>query len=91
VTLGRLIAMGLITDTKATSASKDASRAASEGRQVFVYRYNVPATSSGYSGPIGGASEVIEGIERHNWTLCHMAYDGAQSKNGAVLLLFRRR
>jgi hypothetical protein len=82
--------MGLIKDVKAQSAGTDASRAAAEGRTVFLYRFNVPATSSGFSGPVSGAAEVIEGIEQPGWRLAQMAYDGAQSKNGAVMLLFRR-
>lgn len=57
---------------------------------MLVYRFDVPATSSGFSGPISGAAEVIEAIERQGWLLDHFAFDRAQSKNGAVLLLFRR-
>ena len=82
--------MGLIKDVKTQSAGTDASSAAAEGRTVFLYRFNVPATSSGFSGPVSGAAEVIEGIEQSGWRLAQMAYDGAQSKNGAVMLLFRR-
>ena len=39
---------------------------------------------------MSGAAEVIEGIEKSGWRLAQMAYDGAPSKNGAVMLLFRR-
>ena len=42
---------------------------------------------SGLSGPISGAAEVIEAIERQGWHLDHFGFDRAQSKNGAVLLL----
>lgn len=57
---------------------------------MLLYRFNVPATSSGFSGPVSGAAEVIEGIEQQGWRLATKAYDEAQSKNGAVMLLFRR-
>jgi hypothetical protein len=81
--------MGFIKDTKVATATKDAERARSEGRKVFVYRFNVPATSSGFSGSVSGAAEVIEGIEDAGWRLTELAYDGKQSSNGAALLLFR--
>jgi len=41
--------MGLIKDVKAQTAGTDASRAAAERRTVFLYRFNAPATSSGFS------------------------------------------
>ena len=82
--------MGIIKESKASTAAQHASRAASEGRTVFLYRFNVPATSSGWSGPVSGAAEVIEAIERNGWQLGDFAYERAQSDNGAVLLLFRR-
>jgi hypothetical protein len=50
----------------------------------------VSATSPGFSGPISGAAEVIESIERAGWQLAQMAYDEKKSSNGAALLLFRR-
>jgi hypothetical protein len=53
-------------------------------------RYDVPSASSGFSGPISGAAEVIESIERVGWQLSNMAYDGKQARNGAVVVLFRR-
>jgi hypothetical protein len=81
--------MGFIKDVKATTAASHAARARQESRTVFLYRHNVPATSSGFSGPITDAAEVIESIERTGWQLNQVAYDGHQSKNGAVLLLFR--
>ncbi len=83
--------MGFVKDLKSGTAASHATRALQEGRTVFVYRYNVPATSSGFSGPVEGAAEVIESVERAGWVLMEMAYDGAQSKNGAALLLFRPR
>jgi hypothetical protein len=82
--------MGFVKEAKASTAASHAQRAAQEGRTVLAYRYDVPATSGGFSGPIGGAAEVIESIERQGWDLRDMAYDRTQSKNGAVLLLFRR-
>jgi hypothetical protein len=81
--------MGLIKDTKAATARSHATRAREEGHGVFLYRFDVPATSGGMSGPISGAAEVIEGIERTGWKLDQMVYDGHQSRNGAVLMLFR--
>lgn len=82
--------MGLIKDVKTSAAAQHAARAAQEGRTVFLYRFDIPATSSGFSGPVSGAAEVIEAAERQGWRLDNFAYDGAQSKHGAVLLLFRR-
>jgi len=82
--------MGLIKDVKAQSAGTDASRAAAEGRTVFLYRFSAPATTSGFSGPVSGTAEVIEGVEQSGWRLAQMASDGTQPKNGAVILLFRR-
>jgi hypothetical protein len=82
--------MPLIKDTKAISAADHAARAAREGRVVFLYRQNIGATNSGYSGPVSGMAEVIEAIERQGWALDQMAFDEHQSRNGAILLLFRR-
>jgi hypothetical protein len=82
--------MGIIKESKANTAAQHASRAAREGLAVFLYRFNVPATSSGWSGPIPGAAEVIEAVERNGWQLGDFAFDRAQSQHGAVLLLFRR-
>lgn len=81
--------MGFIKDAKATTAANHAARARQEGRTVFLYRHNVPASSSGFSGPVTDTAEVIESIEQTGWQLAQIAYDGHQSKNGAVLLLFR--
>lgn len=83
--------MGIIKDAKATTAAKYATAARAEGRTAFLYRYNVPATASGFSGPVEGAAEVIEAVEQAGWALWQIAYDGAQSKNGAALMLFRPR
>ena len=82
--------MGIFKDAKANVARTEAARAVSEGRAIFVYRCNVPAFSSGFSGSVSGAAEVIETIEGQGWSLSDMAYDGAQSRNGALVLLFRR-
>ena len=82
--------MGFIKESKAATASSHAARSAQEGHSVLLYRFDVPSSSSGFSGPISGAAEVIEAIERQGWHLDHFGFDRAQSKNGAVLLLFRR-
>jgi hypothetical protein len=81
--------MGLIKEVKADTGRKHATRAREEGRGVFLYRFDVPASGGGFSGPVSGAAEVIEAIERTGWRLQHMAYDAKQSSNGAALLLFR--
>jgi hypothetical protein len=81
--------MGLIRDSKASTAAQHAVRAAQEGRTVLLYRQNLGATSSGFSGPVGDVAEVIEAIESQGWELAQMAYDERQSRNGGVLLLFR--
>jgi hypothetical protein len=82
--------MGLIKESKTNIAAAHATRAIQEGRSVLVYRYDVPATSSALSGPVSGAAEVIETIERTGWRLTDMTYGGHQARNGAVILLFRR-
>jgi hypothetical protein len=81
--------MGVIKDTKASAAAQHAARAAQEGRTVLLYRQNVGATSSGFSGPVGDVAEVIEAIEGQGWELAQLAYDERQSRHGGVLLLFR--
>jgi hypothetical protein len=48
------------TKAKASFAAVEATRAIQEGRTVFVYRYNVPFSSSNFSGSVSGAAEVIE-------------------------------
>lgn len=83
--------MGFVREAKANVARAEATRALSEGRTVFVYRCNVPTFSSGFSGSVSGAAEVIETIESQGWSLANMAYDEAQSRNGALVLLFRHR
>jgi len=82
--------MGLVRDTKASTAAQHATRALHEGRTVLLYRQNVGANSSGVSGPVGDVAEVIEAIESQGWELTQMAYDEQQSRHGGVLLLFRR-
>jgi hypothetical protein len=83
--------MGFVKDAKVNTAASHAQHAIEEGRTVSLYRFDVPHSSSGFSGPVSGAAEVIESVERHGWGLCDMAYDRAQSRNGAMLFLFRRR
>ena len=82
--------MGIIKRAKSGTAAAHAEVAAEQGRTVLLYRFNVPASSSGWSGPIAGAAEVIEAIEEYGWRLDNFAFDRAQSSNGGVLLLFRR-
>lgn len=81
--------MGIIKDVNINLASKYATEAAAAGRRVFVYRQNVPLKETRVSGPISVIAEVVEAIESTGWTLAEMNYDGADHKNGAVLLLFR--
>ena len=81
--------MGIIKRAKSGTAAAHAEVAAEQGRTVLLYRFNVPASSSGWSGPIAGAAEVIEAIEEYGWRLDNFAFDRAQSSNGGVLLLFR--
>jgi hypothetical protein len=50
----------------------------------------VAATSSGWSGPIAGAAEVIEAIDAMAGSSVTSHTTGPQSQHGAVLLLFRR-
>ena len=83
--------MGLIEDTKVNIAATHAARARQEGRTVFLYRFDGNASSSGFSGPVGGAAEVIESVERTRSRLVDTSVTspGTKSKNGAALLLFR--
>src|ERR1700722_10605112 len=85
----RLTPMGIIREAKAGTAADHAARARAEGRTAFLYKFSIPAGLVNFSGPIAGAAEVIESIELAGWALVDMAYDGAQRKNGSVLLLFR--
>jgi hypothetical protein len=82
--------MGWIKDAKANTAGRHAELAELEGQTVLVYRQNVPFSSSGSSGPVSTAAEVIESIESHGWALDSFAYDEQQARDGAMLLLFRR-
>jgi hypothetical protein len=52
--------MGVIKESKAATAASHAKRSAGEGHTVLLYRFVIPSTSSGFSGPISGAAEVIE-------------------------------
>jgi hypothetical protein len=81
----------MIRDVKAGTAAQHAARARAEGRTAFLYRYSIPASSGHLSGPVGGAAEVIESVEKAGWVLVDMAFDGAQRKGGSVLMLFRVR
>ena len=82
--------MGIIKETKAATAASHARRSAGEGHTVLLYRFDVPWSSGGFSGPISGAAEVVEAIEKSGWQLDQFSFDRAQSSHGAVLLLFRR-
>jgi hypothetical protein len=82
--------MGWSKDAKAATAGQHAARSAEEGHSVLVYRQNVPFSSAGWSGPVSAAAEVIEAIEDNGWSLATLAYDEQQTRNGAMLLLFRR-
>ncbi|HEX5995974.1 MAG TPA: hypothetical protein VFY84_12600 [Jiangellales bacterium] len=83
--------MSWVKDAKAQSVAKEAQRAVSEGRYVFVCRINNPALSHQMSGSVSGVAEQIEAIEQAGWWLHHMSY--AQDKKGGVegYYLFRRR
>lgn len=81
--------MGPIRDTKAPAAAQHAARAAHEGRTVLLYRQDMGAASSGFSGPVADVAEVIEAIESQGWELSQMACDERHSRHGGVLLLFR--
>ena len=82
--------MGFIKDVKTSTAASHAARAIQEGRSVFLYRMAVPVSNPKFSAPVSGAAEVIESVERQGWHLQEMAFDGGQSANGGMLLLFRR-
>lgn len=82
--------MGMVKDIKVKNAADAAAKAAAARRAVFVYRQNIPATASGFSGEVSDMGEVIEAVERQGWQLDQMSFDGRQSSNGGCILLFRR-
>ena len=67
-----------------------AKRTAGVKGDVMLYLVKVDFWKTGNDGPVKGASEAIEAIEAEGWHLDQMTYDGRQSSNGGVLLLFRR-
>lgn len=82
--------MGMLRDVKVNTAATHAQRAEEQRHTTFLYRQNIPHTAPGLSGPIGDFAEVIEAIEASRyWRLVDTMFDGQQSKNGAVILLFR--
>jgi len=67
-----------------------AKRTAGVKGDVMLYLVKVDFWKTGNDGPVKGATEAIEAIEAEGWRLDQMTYDGRQSSNGGVLLLFRR-
>lgn len=82
--------MGMGTDIAVKGVLQAAARAAAEGRPVLVYRQNISAWKTGWSGEIGGMGEVIAAAESRGWWLDKWVFDGMQSSHGGCILLFRR-
>ena len=80
--------MGLFKNARLAAAAEAADRAGQAGRQVLVYRQNVPMSQGGWSGEIPDVGEVIEMIERYGWRLDQMAFDA--HANGGCVMIFRR-
>lgn len=89
--------MGFIKEVKADTTRNHATRAREEGRGVFLYRFDVPSTSSGFagrfparpkssrrsSGPVGGSSTgPTTGTSRKMGQRC--CCSGASSNRGAL-------
>ncbi len=81
--------MGLFKNARLATAAEAAAQAGQAGRQVLVYRQNVPWGNSGWSGEISDIGEVIETIETYGWRLDQMAFDSHTSSGGCVMI-FRR-
>jgi hypothetical protein len=71
------------------AAYRHALRAREDGRRLFVYRCNIPASQPGASGPMDAVADAIEEVELAAWRFDQVAFDGHQSGNDTVLLLFR--
>ena len=81
--------MGLLKNARLAAAAEAAAEAGQAGRQVLVYRQNIPLSRSGWSGEIPDIGEVIEMIERYDWRLDQMAFD-SHTSNGGCIMIFRR-
>jgi hypothetical protein len=79
--------MGFMKDAKAQMVSKEAARAFTEGRSVFVARLEGGALSRNVSGSVSGVAEMIESIEAEGWRLEHLSSAG--SDNSHMLAMFR--
>ncbi len=81
--------MGMIRDVKVQTIAKDAARAISEGRLVFVARLHTPGRLHDMTGSVGDWAEMIEAIEAEGWTLASWTVaDGP--KGAGAYPLFRR-
>lgn len=83
--------MGWVKDAKATAIGKEAARAVSEGRRVFVCRINQPIANSGFSGSLSGMAEQIEAIEAEGWSLDQSSFSHDHKGHPSGFFVFRRR
>jgi hypothetical protein len=90
VPLGMEMRMGFVKDMKTNTAGKDAARAVAEGRQVFVFKFDMPNLNSAATASVSGAAETIEAIEAEGWVLGHMSVHPSV-RHGAMVMVFRRR
>jgi hypothetical protein len=77
--------VGFLTDAKAQQAAKHATRAATEGRTVFVLLVNVPKLAA-EGQPVSGVAEQVEAVEAAGWRLHSLSARDA----GSMVALFRR-
>ncbi|MDP9476257.1 MAG: hypothetical protein M3R38_11355 [Actinomycetota bacterium] len=79
--------MGIFKDVKVQTIGKEAARALSEGRSVFVARLEGGFLSRNMSGSVSGVAEMIESIEAEGWRLEHLSSAGSDDSH--LLAMFR--
>jgi hypothetical protein len=82
--------MGFMKTFKSDIARDGARHATEEGRQVFVYKFDLPTLNSSVSAGISGAAECIEAIESEGWRLASFAAND-QSRNGSLIMIYRKK
>ncbi|MCT9010005.1 hypothetical protein [Streptomyces rhizosphaerihabitans] len=86
--------MGFINNAKANEATRVATEAFTNGRQVLVFKIIEANSTHRSTGVMSGVGEQIEAIEAQGWALDRMS--GAEGKaltgdRTALVCLFRRR
>lgn len=83
--------MAIVKKMKADELAREAQRARSEGRSVFVAKLNTPWTQHGLSGSIAGWAEMIEAVESCGWVLAEWSVAHDSKGRPEAYPLFRRR